>query len=225
MDLNEIYGAIIAKVDTYIPMAAQAHRCDNAAAERIVAAESEMLMTRLHEHMTTAKQPGALTTVQAVALFAKVLMSGLTFSEIADHVYISRLKGSGSAVAFQVTANGLLHLAKRAGAISHTSEVVLAIQGEPLSIESGPDGNFVVRHQIFFEGRPPFSFDIFTVGYMYITYPSGQRELHWIDRNRMAQFRQKSSKPASYDDERFVKTKVLRHCLKNVGREFLEFDL
>lgn len=221
-NLAEIYQAVSAKTDLTVKMVERSYSVDADAAKSIVAVEIENLMARLEKYWNdpTNHKTGSptLTTAQAINIFTEVLQAGLSFSELADHVYVSRMKGSGSAVTYKTTVYGDLFLAQKAGAITHWSEPVLVHNDEPFLIVNSPEGYHVAEHKISFDGRPPFKIRDLKVGYAYISFPSGKRELSWISGNRLRENMAKSSKPGNYNDETFVQTKILRHALKKIRK-------
>lgn len=222
---NQLIGAIYREIqsrgETFAKIAANARRDEKP--ELIVETEIELFCNRLYSALSV-KRPGTITVTQALAIFTKVLAAGLTFSEVANHIYLAQFPGSGGAITYHPTVDGYMHLARRAGLISNASEIVIVLQGERFSISNGQDGMLYANHEIFFEGRPKFTFDLFQVGYVYLTYPNGTRELHYVSRPRMEQIRSMSRDQSRYNDEGFVKTKILRHSLKYVGKEIAQFD-
>lgn len=219
--IGAIYNAVKARSETFAKIAAKAYRDENP--ELIIETELELFCHRLYAALS-AKRPGTINETQALALFTKVIASGLTFSEVANHIYVSQFPGSGGVITYHPTVDGYMHLARRAGLISNASEIVVVLQGENFSIANGKDGMLYANHEIFFEGRPKFTFDLFQVGYVYLTYPNGSRELHYVSRPRMEELRSMSKDPSRYNDESFIKTKILRHSLKYVGKEIAQFD-
>lgn len=220
--LQEIYETINKKKEIYIKIAQKTHQVDSEMATSIIDGELESYLTRLQKYWENPNahksgQP-TLTSAQGVNIFLEVMQVGLSFSQSAGHVYVSRLKGTGSAVRYQVTADGLIYQAQKAGAIDHLSEPVLVQKGEPFSIKNTPEGRHVAIHEIIFEGRPPFNFNNFLVGYVYIIYPNGDRELSWISGSRMETYRNKSVNKYLYDDESFIQTKVIKQALRKVRK-------
>lgn len=220
--LKEIYEIVTAKIDVYTAIAAKTHKVDGTTGERIAETELETYLSRLQEYWNdpNAHRKGAptLTARQGVNIFLEVLQSGLSFSQSAGHIYLSRLKGTGTAVGYQPTADGMIYRAQKAGAIDHLSEPVLVQQGEQFSIRNTEQGRHVAEHVARFDGRPPFNFDNLLLGYIYIVYPNGDRELSWISRNRLDQYRQKSLNQSLYNDESFIQTKVIKHALRKVRK-------
>lgn len=215
--LNEIYNTIQSKIDVYVSIATKAHNTDTETAKRIIDSELEIYMSRLQEY--GQKEPQATMTIpQGVNIFLEVTTSALSFSQTANHVYLSRLKGTGTAVGYQLTADGLIYSAQKAGAIDHLSEPVLVQVGEQFSILNTPDGKQIAEHRILFDGRPPFNFDNLLLGYIYIVYPNGDRELSWISKNRLTEYRNKSVNKSLYNDESFIQTKTIKHALRKVRK-------
>src|SRR5690606_12694866 len=197
--------------------AAKVNNISPEAAKRVISGELEAYLNRLSVYLN-ANQGSNISLVQGCNIFLEVIQSGLSFSPIANHVYVSRLKGTGTSIGYKVTADGEIFQAQRSGAISHLSEPVLVVEGEQFSITVSPDGRHQAQHNISFNGRPKFSLDTFMVGYVYVIYPTGDRELHWISAERMKELRAKSQNPAMYNDESFVQTKVIKHALRKVRK-------
>lgn len=227
--LNEIYEKINSKIETYTDIAAKTHKVEANQARRIINSELENYLTRLQEYWNNKdahkKGTPTLSLDQGVNIFLEVMQAGLSFSQIAGHVYLSRLKGTGTAVGYQVTVDGMIYLAQKAGAIDHLSEAVIVQTGEQFAILNTPDGRQVADHTILFDGRPMLSFDQLLLGYVYIVYPNGQRELSWIDRNQLDENRQKSPNPGMYNNKTFLQTKVVKHALKKVRNTDLMMQL
>lgn len=222
--LNEIYNTIQSKIDIYASIAMKTHKIDAETARRVIDSELEIYMNRLsnyeQEDLADTKRPikATLTIPQGVNIFLEVQTAGLSFSQTANHVYLSRLKGTGTAVGYQLTADGSIYSAQKAGAIDHLSEPVLVQNGESFSILSTSDGRQIAEHRIVFDGRPSFNFDQLLLGYVYIVYPNGDRELSWISKNRLAEYRNKSVNKSLYNDESFIQTKVIKHALRKVRK-------
>lgn len=222
IDLAGIYQAITQKADAYKAIIASAHACSPEMSQDIFDGQLETYMQRLQRYLEDPANhktgTPTLSLSQGQNIFLEVMQAGLSFSQVADHIYLSRLKGTGMAIGYQVTAKGLIYLAQKSGVISHASEVMLVLHGEPFRIRNTEDGRLVADHIAYFENRPPFSFDGFSVGYVYIHYPNGARELHYVTQSQLATQRAKSTKPSNYDGERFVKTKIIKAALANVPR-------
>lgn len=224
IDFNNIYSTILSKENIYHDIIAKTHKVDKETAKRIFNSEVETFMNRLSEY-ATGEPNATLTIPQGGNIFLEVMNRGLSFSKSANHVYLSRLKGTGTAIGFQITADGLVYLAQKAGAIDHLSEPVLVQQGEQFSIRSTEDGRQVVDHIIKFDGRPPLTFENLLLGYIYIIYPNGNRELSWISKNRLSQYKDKSVNKSMYNDESFLQTKVIKHALRKVRKTDFMMDL
>lgn len=220
--LQQIYQTIDSKRDLYNQIAAKTHKVEDDNAAQIISSELENYLIRLEKYWSNpqAHKNGepTLTVAQGVNIFLEVIQSGLSFSEIANHIYLSRLKGTGTAVGYQITADGLVYLAIKAGAIDHLSEPTIVQTGEQFAIMSTPDGKQFAQHNMIFDGKPPFSFNQFLVGYVYIVYPNGDRELSWISNTRLAKYKAKSLNQSMYNDESFIQTKIIKHALRKVRK-------
>jgi len=222
VNIQSIHAAIShpQKKEIYVAVIQKEHGCDKEQAENIFAAELEMYCSRLAKYVSDPSNSAAtLTDAQGVNIFLEVMQAGLSFSEESKHIYLSRLKGTGTAIGYQIQADGLIYQAQRAGSISHCSEPVIVQRGEQFAIMNTPDGRQVANHSIFFDNRPPYKFDSMLAGYVYVVYPNGSRELSWITATRMAELRSKSQNPRMYDDESFIKTKIIKNALRKVRRK------
>lgn len=171
--------------------------------------------------MMTADKNGVypgITLALGVNMFFEVIQMGLSFSVSKDHVYLSRLKGTGINLGYKITIDGKIFLAKQSGAISHLSEPVIVMKGEPFKIKNTEDGKQIVLGDIVFNEGSFFKIEDMQVGYVYIIYPSGDRELSWITGKRLLQLRGKSLNPNMYNDESFIQTKILLHALRKVNK-------
>jgi|GEM_PF-2368256 len=219
IDLQGLHATILSKIQVYNVIAAKSYGVDAETAKNIVAGELENYMTRLRNYIADPKNAGAtLTAAQGVNIFLEVMQNALSFSAIANHVYISRMKGTGTAIGYKTTADGEIYQAQKAGAISHLSDPVLVQIGEQFAIESTQDGKHIAKHTLRFDGKPKFSLDNFLVGYVYVIYPNNDRELTWIGAERMKELQAKSSNKGMYNDESFVQTKVIKHALRKVRK-------
>ena len=215
--LQQIADQIAGKAAVYTAIASKVNAVTEDEAAKIIDGELESYLTRLYAYLLENKQ-ATLTLAQGCNIFLDVIQSGLSFSPVANHVYVSRMKGTGTSIGYKVTADGAIYQAQRAGAIAHLSEPVLVLNGEQFSIISTPEGRHIANHVLSFQGRPQFNIEMFMVGYVYVIYPNGDRELSWISGQRMKELQAKSANPAMYNDESFVQTKVIKHALRKVRR-------
>lgn len=217
--LTDIYTILKSKQQIYETIIAKSFAVTAPGATNIFEGELENFMTRLQNYLTDPKNKEAtITTAQGANIFLEVMQAGLSFSQIANHVYISRMKGTGTAVGYKVTVDGDIYQAQRSGAISHISEPVIVLNGEFFEIRQTHEGKQVANHTILFSGRPKFTLDLMQVGYVYVVYPNGDRELSWVSAERMKELRAKSPNQALYSDESFVQTKIIRHALRKVRK-------
>lgn len=220
--LQQIHSQISKHLPTYEQIVQKSFSVDKEQAKNIVTAELTNYISRLRLYLNDPQHQRSGTPTlaldSAVNIFIEVMQNGLSFSTLANHVYLSRMKGTGMNVGFQITAEGEIYRAQRSGAIDHCSEVVLVLNGEFFEIVNTPDGRHVANHTLRFDGRPKFSADIFVVGYVYLVYPNGNRELSWMSKERLLELRAKGQSPAMYNDESFVKTKIIKHALKKVRK-------
>ena len=159
-----------------------------------------------------------LTVLQGTNIFLEVMQMGLSFAPAAGLVYVSRLKGTGTAVGYQVTGKGEIYLAQKSGAIDYIGDPVIVKNDETFAIKSNPDGSKYVEHEIDFSNRG-FDFEKdYKVGYVFITFPGGDKDLRWVDFGRMNKARGMSPNKSLYNDISFLQTKVIRRALRNVRK-------
>ncbi|OJV51629.1 MAG: hypothetical protein BGO31_00045 [Bacteroidetes bacterium 43-16] len=216
----------MSRIAIYEQIAQKTHIVSEDEAKRIVTAELSNYMSRLKLYLSDPKNANAQITIETGAnIFLEVMQSGLSLSSIANHIYLSRMKGTGVNIGYKVTADGEIYLAQKSGAIDHCSEPVLVWRGEQFSISNTPDGKQVAQHTMFFEGRPKFTLEGMLAGYIYVVYPDGSRELSWLSSERLKELRAKSQNPAMYDDESFVQTKLIKHALRKVRKTPFAFSI
>lgn len=216
--VNEVVERILSKRETYERIIANTFSCELERAGFILDSELELFSERAKAYYMGEKNPPQMTELQGMNIFVEVLQMGLSFNKASNHVYFSRLKGTGVSVGYQVTVNGLLYLAQKSGAISHVSEVVIVKQGEPFKIKTDENGKFYVEHEITFDNVEPFSYDQLSVGYVYVTYSSGDRELHWMSREKLDKSKAMSQKTETYNEENMLKSKIIKNALRYVRK-------
>lgn len=230
-NVEQLHGQIMSRINIYEQIAQKSQKISEDEAKRIVTAELSNYMSRLKlylsdpSHLKNGGQAPQITIESGVNIFLEVMQAGLSFSTIANHIYLSRMKGTGINVGYKVTADGEIYLAQRSGAIDHCSEPVLVWRGENFSIVNTPDGKQVAQHTMFFDGKPKFSLENMLAGYIYVVYPDGSRELSWMSSERLKELRAKSQSPGMYNDESFVQTKIIKHALRKVRKTPFSFTL
>ena len=122
--IGAIYREIQSRGETFAKIAANARRDDRP--ELIVETELELFCSRIYSALSV-KRPGTITETQALAIFTKVLASGLTFSEVANHIYLAQFPGSGGAITYHPTVEG-----------------IKAIKSNPISTQSLHNGSLKV---------------------------------------------------------------------------------
>lgn len=215
--IEKIKEKIEGKRDVYLSIIAKSHECDLTRAEQILDSELEMYVVRLFNALEKDKG-SQITVAKGVNIFIECMQSGLSISESSGHVYITRLKGSGTSLAMQVTIDGDIYLAQKAGAIHHLTEPVIVRNGDDFKIVNTPDGRQIAIGEISFDEQKKFILSDMKVGYVYIVYPNGDRELSWINRARLEEYQKKSQTPGMYNDESFIQTKILKHALRKVSK-------
>lgn len=219
--LNKIREKIEGKRSIYIDIISKTHDCTDVRAEQIFNSEIETYIIRLHSALTTPDKKGnypQITVASGVNIFLETMQEGLSVSVSANHIYIARLKGSGLNLAMQITIDGEIYQAQRVGAIDHLSEPVIVMKNEDFKIANTPDGRQVAVGEITFDSVEKFKLDNMKVGYVYIIYPGGERELTWITGERLKELRAKSQTPGQYDDESMIQTKILAHAMRKVRK-------
>ena len=173
----------------------------------------ERIKTHVNEQATTNRGVPTLTERMGVNIFLEVMQQGLSFAPASNHVYLSRLKGTGTSIGYKVTVLGAIFLVKKAGTIESLSEVAIVRNDEPFKIIN-KDGQFTVEHIMTFDNKS-FDYDKdFKLAYVYINYPSGHREVKWTDKATMDKARSLSPSKALYNDISFLKTKTILRALK-----------
>lgn len=215
--IQKIKTTIDNRANVYKSIIVKSYKVSPDEAEHIYSAELETFLNRLGIYMQENPQ-AVITEAQGANIFLEVMQSGLSFSKVANHVYISRLKGTGTSIGYQVTVDGMVFQAQNAGAIDHLSEPVIVFKGEQFKISNTPDGRQIAVHDILFDGRPQFSFGNLLAGYVYAVFPNGDRELSWLSAERLNQYRMKSANQNMYNDESFIQTKIIKHALRKVRK-------
>lgn len=223
-ELEPIAAKIEEKRDIYISLIKKNYGSTEEMASDVFTSENEAYIERLkdyyNEQYKVKEKRGLpeITEFQGVNIFLEVMQMGLSFAPAAGLVYLSRLKGTGKSVGYQITGKGEIYLCQKAGSIDHLSEVVIVRNGEEFSIKSKNDGTKWADHTLNFDGSGFNYENDFKCGYVYLVYPSGDRELYWVNRATMDKARSLSMNKAMYNDESFLKTKVIRRALKNVNK-------
>ena len=182
-------------------------------AEDVFTSELEAFIERIKSYANeNVNKPPTLTEFQGVNIFLEVMQMGLSFAPAAGLIYLSRLKGTGTAIGYQITVKGMVFLATKAGSISHVSEVVIVRNNEPFKIVN-KENVLTVEHEMDFSASN-FDYNDFKCGYVYITYPSGDKELKWTDKATMDKAFGLSMNKAMYNDTSFLKSKVMKRALK-----------
>ena len=173
----------------------------------------ERIKTHVNEQAASNKGVPSLTERMGVNIFLEVMQQGLSFAPASNHIYLSRLKGTGTSIGYKVTVLGTIFLVKKAGTIESLSEVVIVRNDEPFKIVN-KDGQLTVEHEMTFDNKS-FDYDKdFKLSYVYINYPSGHREVKWTDKATMDKARSLSPTKSLYNDISFLKTKTILRALK-----------
>lgn len=230
--MNEAFGLkeVIAKITEKRPIYLSVIKTANPdisteVAEDIFSSELENFKNRVvtyaNEEVSEGRVMPSLSVLQGTNIFIEVLSLGLSFSESADLVYISRLKGSGTSIAWTTTVRGEIFLSIRSGAIRHVTDPVIVWVGDNFSITTSDCGtkNEVLHTQKQRPRDTPFTFESnFLAGYCWVVYADGSRELTFIDFPRMQEFRKLSSKPKNYDSISMLQSKIVKRALRLVNK-------
>lgn len=184
-------------------------------------AEKELYIERLksyyidslEEHKSKGTAMPTLSVFQGVNIFMEVIQSGLSFSEISNHIYLAVMIGSRGEVTWKMTSDAVVYMAQRVGAISHISDVVIVRNDEDFEVYN-ENGEFKVRHNLKFDNEEINYERDFLCGYVYVVYPSGYRELRLINRQQMDDAYKMSRKQANYNKISMLKSKVVKRALR-----------
>lgn len=225
-ELKEVIAKITEKKPIYLSVIKTANPdISNEVAEDVFSSELENFKNRVvtyaNDEVSEGRAMPSLSVLQGTNIFIEVLSLGLSFSESADLVYISRLKGSGTSIAWTTTVRGEIYLSIRSGAIRHVTDPVIVWVGDNFSITTSDCGTKNEVHHTQ-KQRPrdtPFSFEAnFLAGYCWVVYADGSRELSFIDYPRMQEFRKLSSKPKNYDSISMLQSKIVKRALRLVNK-------
>lgn len=219
--LDQIKEKIEGKESIYIDIISKAHDCTVTKAKQIFNAELETYIIRVYKVLNTPDKNDVypqITVAIGVNIFLEAMQDGLSLSATSNHVYIARMKGSGINIAMQVTIDGKIYKAQKVGAIDHLSEPVIVMKDEDFKITNTADGRQLVVGDITFDTKEKFRIENMKVGYVYIIYHNGERELTWITGERLKELQGKSQNPTQYNDESMIQTKILAHALRKVRK-------
>jgi hypothetical protein len=173
----------------------------------------EYYIDSLEEHKNKGGAMPTLSVFQGVNIFLEVIQSGLSFSEVSNHIYLAVMVGSRGEVAWKMTSDAVVYMAQRVGAISHISDVVIVRNDEDFEVFN-EDGEFKVKHSLKFDTNEINYEKDFLCGYVYVIYPSGYRELRLINRQQMDDAYKMSSRKSNYNKISMLKSKVVKRALR-----------
>lgn len=184
-------------------------------------AEKELYIERLksyyidslEEHKSKGTAMPTLSVFQGVNIFMEVIQSGLSFSEVSNHIYLAVMIGSRGEVTWKMTSDAVVYMAQRVGAISHISDVVIVRNDEDFEVYN-ENGEFKVKHNLKFDNEEINYERDFLCGYVYVVYPSGYRELRLINRQQMDDAYKMSSRKSNYNKISMLKSKVVKRALR-----------
>ena len=217
--LTEVIDTINSKKNIYIAIIERAFKVGADQAENIFLMELENFKERSKTYYTDQKTKPTLTVLQGTNIFLEVLQQGLSFSQSSGLVYMSRLKGTGTAMGYEITVYGKMILAQQSGAISHITEPVIIRKDEVnFVIKTDEWGRLIAHHTISFSDVGDFKYSDFKVGYCYIVYPDGTRELSFTDKNKMDKSFNLAQSKEMYNDITFLQTKVLKRAISKIRK-------
>lgn len=215
--LEEVLDTLRKKKKVYLSLIQKVFKADEFMAENIFDSELENFKERLKTYYSSQKIKPTMNVLQGTNIFLEVLHLGLSFSTGSDLIYVSRLKGTGTAVGYQVTVRGEIYLATNSGAISHISEPVIVTNKDKFSLKTNDTGHLIANHEINLSDNQ-FTYADFKIGYCYLTYPDGSREISFTDKTKMDKSRGLSPSESMYNDTAFLQAKVIRRALKNIRK-------
>lgn len=225
---KEISEKIEAKRETYISLIRSTFNFSSVNDEektRIAndkfTAEKELYIERLKsyyidsldEHKSKGTAMPTLSVFQGVNIFLEVIQSGLSFSEVSNHIYLAVMVGSRGEVTWKMTSDAVVYMAQRVGSISHISDVVIVRNDEDFEVFN-EDGEFKVKHTLKFDTNEINYEKDFLCGYVYVIYPSGYRELRLVNRQQMDDAYKMSSRKSNYNKISMLKSKVVKRALR-----------
>lgn len=217
--LTEVLETLEKKRGIYISLIQSVFKVDKDMSENIFNGELENFKERSKTYYSEQKnQKPTMSVLQGTNIFLEVIHLGLSFSKSADLIYLSRLKGTGTAVGYQPTVRGEIFLAMNSGAISHISEPVIVKNSEPFKLKTNDEGKLIAHHEIDFENQKFDYLKDFKIGYCYITYPNGDREISYTDKVKMDKSHSMSPAKAMYNDLTFLQSKVIRRALHSIRK-------
>lgn len=215
---RDIYISLIKSNTTYLN---QSEEEKESIANDLFTAELEMYIQRLkvyyfeclEENKSKGSAMPTLSIFQGVNIFLEVLQTGLSFSETSNHIYLAQMIGSRGEVAWKYTADAVVFLCQRSGAISHISDVIIVSKNEDIEVYN-EDGEFKIRHTL--EPLPDdFNYERdFLCAYLYVIYPSGYRELRMVNRKQMDDAYKMSRRKQNYNMISMLKSKTVKRALR-----------
>jgi len=181
----------------------------------------EYYIDSLEENKTKGTAMPTLSVFQGVNIFLEVIQSGLSFSEISNHIYLAVMVGSRGEVAWKMSSDAVVYMAQRVGAISHISDVVIVRNDEDFEVYN-ENGEFKVKHNLKFDTNEiDYSRD-FLCGYVYVIYHSGYRELRIVNRQQMDDAYKMSNRKSNYNKISMLKSKVVKRALRFDRKSIIE---
>lgn len=229
LKIKEVISKITGKKPVYLSVIKTANPgISTEEAEDIFTSELENFYTRTityaNEELSEGRSMPTMSILGGTNIFIEVLALGLSFSESAELIYLSRLKGSGTAISWTTTVKGDIYLASKSGAIRHVTDPVIAWVGDEFSVRTSACGTKQEVHHLSYnrERGQTFTFDNdFLAAYCWVVYSDGSRELSFIDYARMSEFRKLSSKPKNYDSISMLQSKMVKRALRLVNKHLM----
>lgn len=217
-ELTKVIEVLNSKREVYLSLIQKVFKVDENSATNIFESEIENFKERAKTYFTAQKNKPTMSVLQGTNIFLEVLHLGLSFSKSADLIYLSKLKGTGTAVGYQPTVRGDVFMATNSGAISHISEPVIVRNTDSFKLKTNDQGRLIAHHEIDFDNQKfDYSKD-FKIGYCYITYPNGDREISYTDKVKMDKSYSLSPSQSMYNDITFLQSKVIKRALHQIRK-------
>lgn len=183
---------------------------------------SEMYEVEKMHFMTQIASIKPCSMVSTLQCFLEVVGNGLSFNQTNKHVY---LMPRGERLTYQVTADGMIYQAKKAGSLDRVTKPVIVYDCDDLRREY-VDGEL----KISYSPADRTGSEKIVGGFVYLIHQDGTREGVYMDYpmiDRLAGYSAKQNRGkanALYTsnngqiDEGFFQTKLIKYALKNVRK-------
>jgi recombinational DNA repair protein RecT len=218
--------------DRFVLVYQSVNKVDKPTAEAMFEMELFHFCRQLEETPALAE----CTEMSKIGVFMEVIQNGLSFDKQAKHIYLmpKNMKvGEGwqKRLTYSYAAEGLIYLAKAAGAVQDVEPATIVYEGDKIAVKT-INGRRVIEH----EPMIPRKSNKIVGGYTYVTTPFG-RDAFWFDIAEVPRLKKASEKQnngkanALYTsddgqiDAGFFATKVIKAALnkkpkKKTGNAF-----